>query len=515
MGLSTLRRRRLLVRAGGDQDRRQPDPADRLRAAAPAAARPDAARPAAALRRRPLPDRADDLPQVVLPPARQRLRAALAADPDRRRRRRGLHRLALAQQDPAGDRRRGAADRGRLRLHAADRGRPGGLADRASSPTPATWCPGLVLAMALLPIARPLRAPDRRAWQTLLFLTAVYAITVLTTPRWYPGYIVGTIFLTLALVWAPAGLGAGARRGRASAAAVVAAARRRGPAAGGRARPRPGGPVRRPPLHELDPFLQDGGPKEAYDFARRQHDKRIGIAGSGEIFFGQYGFYGADLDNHVQYIGVPGPQRRLPPGRPAARQFRRRINAGDYDYLIISQYTQDSPDAAPYWYPIYAWVKNDPALKLVIEEPTITPEPDYVFKVKGKLDPAGCASSAPGSAAGAAQTGARACSRISSAERCGCSHQNMWPTPSSGLEAGAGISEAISAPLAIAEQPVGGAVDDQRRQVEIWPRRSLVSWAAQAASAAGSTGSRRRQRRAHLAEGGEARARRRGSRGRG
>ena len=28
--------RRLLVRAGGDQDRRQPDPADRLRAAAPA-----------------------------------------------------------------------------------------------------------------------------------------------------------------------------------------------------------------------------------------------------------------------------------------------------------------------------------------------------------------------------------------------------------------------------------------------------------------------------------------------
>jgi hypothetical protein len=67
--------------------------------------------------------------------------------------------------------------------------------------------PGLLLAMALLPIARPLRAPDSRAWQTLIFLTAVYAITVLTTPRWYPGYIVGTVFLTLALVWAPAALG--------------------------------------------------------------------------------------------------------------------------------------------------------------------------------------------------------------------------------------------------------------------------------------------------------------------
>ena len=79
--------------------------------------------------------------------------------------------------------------------------------------------PGLMLALTLLPIARPLRAPDSRAWQTLIFLTVVYAITVLTTPRWYPGYIVGTIFLTLALVWAPAGLGLMRARGRGDAGA--------------------------------------------------------------------------------------------------------------------------------------------------------------------------------------------------------------------------------------------------------------------------------------------------------
>src|SRR4029079_17395696 len=104
---------------------------------------------------------------------------------------------------------------------------------------------------------------------------------------------------------------------------------------------------------EVDHFLQDGGPKQAYAFARKQQDRRIGIAGSGEIFFGQYGFYGANLDNHVQYIGVPGPkgQYRL---ATSCEQFRRRINAGRYDYLILSQYTQDSVDA-PYWYPIYAW----------------------------------------------------------------------------------------------------------------------------------------------------------------
>jgi len=253
--------------------------------------------------------------------------------------------------------------------------------------------PGLVLAMTLLPVARPLRAPDRRAWLTLLFLTAVYAITVLTTPRWYPGYIVGTVFLTLALVWAPAGLSMGRSRRLIGRATVVVAA-------GavlllavvlGRAQE-----VQYYKQHYTNtlPFLQDGGPRQAYSFAHKQHDKRIGIAGSGEIFFGQYGFYGANLDNYVQYIGVPGPDGTYRLAR-SCEQFRRRINAGRYDYLIVSQYTQDSADA-PYWYPIYAWIKNSPALEQVVEEPEITPEPDWVFRVKGRLDPAGCARATDG-----------------------------------------------------------------------------------------------------------------------
>jgi hypothetical protein len=246
--------------------------------------------------------------------------------------------------------------------------------------------PGLVLALAMLPIARPLRAPERRAWQTLLFLTAVYAITVLTTPRWYPSYIVGTVFLTLALVWAPAALGLLRGRRQVSRGLVVAVAATILLLAVvlGRAQE-----VQYVDHHytKTTLFLQDGGPQDAYAFARRQHDKRIGIAGSGEIFFGQYGFYGADLSNHVQYIGVPGPNGayRL---ATSCQQFRRRINAGDYDYLVLSQYTMDAP--GPYQFPVYAWVKKDPALKLIIAEPKITPEPDYVFKVNGKLNPGGC-----------------------------------------------------------------------------------------------------------------------------
>ncbi len=253
--------------------------------------------------------------------------------------------------------------------------------------------PGLVLALVLLPIARPLRAPDQRAWQTLLFLTGVYAITVLTTPRWFTPYILGTVFLTLLLVWAPAALGLGRARGRVSRAFVAGAAAVLVLLAVvlGRAQQ-----VQYAEQHYQNPlpFLGEGGPRKAYTFAHNQEHKRIGIIGSSQIIFGQYGFYGHELNNDVEFIGQNGPNGtyRLP---TSCRQLRRLINEGDYDYLIMSQYTQDlGPYNAeienPYQFPVYAWVKNDPAVKLIIEEPAIVPQPDYVFKVNGKLDPAGC-----------------------------------------------------------------------------------------------------------------------------
>ena len=218
-------------------------------------------------------------------------------------------------------------------------------------------------------------------------MTAVYAITVLTTPRWYPGFIVGTVVLTLALVWAPTALGMARSRRVASrlTIAVAGAAVLLLVVVLGRAQE-----VQYANNHYTKStlFLGEGGPQKAYDFARLQRNKRIGIVGSSEIIFGQYGFYGGHLDNHVEYIGVPGPHGtyRL---ATTCEKFMERINAGNYDYVIMSQYTQDSPDA-PYWYPVYAWVKNDPAMKLVVAEPDIVPQPDYVFKVVGELDPKYC-----------------------------------------------------------------------------------------------------------------------------
>ena len=253
--------------------------------------------------------------------------------------------------------------------------------------------PGLVLAMAMLPLARPLRAPDKRAWQTLLFLTGVFAITVLTTPRWFTSYLVGTVFLTLCLVWAPAVLSMARSRARVSRAAVAAGAAVLILLAVvlGRAQQ-----VQYADQHYVnpDPFLGEGGPKEAYEFTQKLHDQRIGIIGSSQIIFGQYGFYGNDASNHVEYIGVKGPHgaNRLP---TSCAQLRSLINQGDYDYLVMSQYTQDTgPYNAgipnPYQFPVYAWVKGDPAVKVVVEDFKASPQPDYVLKVNGKLDPSAC-----------------------------------------------------------------------------------------------------------------------------
>ncbi len=247
--------------------------------------------------------------------------------------------------------------------------------------------PGVVLGMVLLPITRPLRMPEGRAWKTLIFLTVVYWISVLTTPHWYPAYIGGVLLLVAALIWVPVSLGYLHGLRRISRRKVLAGA---------------GVMVLLLVLvgrqQQVDfsehaytrntLFLQDGGPVAAFDYMRDKHDQHVGIAGSGEIFFSQYGFYGADRSNRVDFIGVPGKigAYRL---ATTCEQFRNRINAGNYDYVVVSRFTQDSPQA-DFNYPIRAWIMSDPALEEVVAEPDITPQPDYVYKVNGKLDPAGC-----------------------------------------------------------------------------------------------------------------------------
>ncbi len=257
--------------------------------------------------------------------------------------------------------------------------------------------PGLLLAATLLPIARPLRAPENRARIVLIFLTIVYAVTVLTSPRWYPGFIFGAVFLTMAIVWAPVGLSWLHEHGKAprsviisciAAIALIAVVWGRGEEVG----------YANKHYTRSTLFLQDGGPVAAFDFTRDLKDKRIALAGSGQMFFGQYGFYGVDRSNHVQYIGQEGDNGtyRL---ITQCENFVRKINEGNYDYIITSEFTQDSA-ISPLRYPVRSWVKDDPNVTEVVAEPLITPQPDYVYRVNGKLDPANCPPAGSGDSGG-------------------------------------------------------------------------------------------------------------------
>ncbi len=283
--------------------------------------------------------------------------------------------------------------------------------------------PGLVLAMTLLPIARPLRAPDKRAWQTLLFFAGVYAITVLTTPRWYPGYIFGTIFITLALVWVPAGLVLGRVRGEFSRGlvAAVGAVVLLLAVVLGRAQQ-----VQYADHHYTKStlFLGEGGPQKAYDFARRQHDKRIGIVGSSEIIFGQYGFYGGRPHQPRQIHRRARPARHLPPGHhlpgvPPPDQ-RRRLRLPDHERIHPGL-----PDGR-ILVPDLRLGEGRPGAEAGRRRARRScPSPTTSSRSTASSTPPAVPASRP-----AAQAGARACWRTRSALRSGCSHQNMWPTSS-------------------------------------------------------------------------------------
>jgi hypothetical protein len=250
--------------------------------------------------------------------------------------------------------------------------------------------PALVLALVLIPLARPLRLEGQRARWTLGFFTLLYAVTVLSTPQWLPEYIAGTVFLTLLFVWAPVGLGLLRGSGRWSRGSVAAAgaAVLLGAFALGRAQEVQ---FEKNAYADGDLYLQEGGPVEAFDWAREQREKRIGIAGSGELFFAQYGFYGSDLSNSVQYVGAPGPEGeyRVP---SSCAQFRRQINDGDYDYLVVSQFGTDEAEGGPddqEHFPLRAWVKRDPALEELLSE-NVEPQPYSLYRVRGRLHAERC-----------------------------------------------------------------------------------------------------------------------------
>jgi hypothetical protein len=139
--------------------------------------------------------------------------------------------------------------------------------------------------------------------------------------------------------------------------------------------------------HYSDVRYQDFEPESGlagpYRWAEDLKDSHIGLAGS-TAGFKQYGFFGEDLSNEVTYIG-----REVAAGGfeaiPRCVEFREAVNAAGLDFLITSSYLNFNDYENPIRSPEKSWIEDDPALSRVG-----TPGPVQVWRVNGRLDPAGC-----------------------------------------------------------------------------------------------------------------------------
>jgi hypothetical protein len=95
----------------------------------------------------------------------------------------------------------------------------------------------------------------------------------------------------------------------------------------------------------------------------------------------QYPLYGTDLSNHVQYVGEEQPHGGFT-APTTCRQWRRLLNAGHYDYVVISR-DRLEPGKPPY--PASTRWTEGPGSEILLREP-----PTVVFRLGGPLDPARC-----------------------------------------------------------------------------------------------------------------------------
>jgi hypothetical protein len=242
--------------------------------------------------------------------------------------------------------------------------------------------PGFALGLALLPL-EPRIAPERLRLPLIaggliaLFFTSHYSDANVAWDAPFAS-IPWAALIGIVLIGGPVGLALLAKRGAliaATAGAVLAVAI----AAVGWARQDDYFAHRYDRPEDFRFQLDD-----AVRWANPSSGLRIGVAGTSGAY-NQYGFYGDDVDNNVQYVG-----RHLPEADFQAIEtctgFRQAVNDGDYDYLITTPELDLNNPATASPSPERGWVRNDPALQEILHSGRVS-----VFRINGPLTPAGCA----------------------------------------------------------------------------------------------------------------------------
>ncbi len=263
-------------------------------------------------------------------------------------------------------------------------------AGEAGMPIAFTWnvrylAPAIAVGLAILPCLPAARATARRRTVVLAAMSIVLAFTVGSLVQWSQGHVKGAVAAGVLVV-----LGAGA----------IALAHRRGWIASSRAWMRLAVAVGVAGIviaagyvaerHYLQNRFENEGQSQdltgALRWANDIRDARIAIGGIRGVF-SQFPFYGTDLSNEVQWLGVRGPHdayNRI----PDCRQWREAINAGGYTHVVttfdpfLPGAMRNSPEGR--------WTQSDPNARVVVSQ-----GPVRVFQIAGPLDPAGCKGQKP------------------------------------------------------------------------------------------------------------------------
>jgi hypothetical protein len=246
--------------------------------------------------------------------------------------------------------------------------------------------PAVAVGLAILPCLPELRATPRRRAAVLGGLTVLLAFTVASLVQWEQGHTKGAVAAAVvvlaggALFWLLRSRGllgpAAPRRIRAALAVLIIGAA----VVAGYAEQD----------HYLTHRYENTGQVQDLDdalrWSRDVRDARIAVGGIRGVFT-QYPFYGTDLSNRVQWLGLRGEHdayRRI----PDCREWRRAINAGGYTHVVTTfdPYLPGEMGNSPEG----RWTQSDPNARIVLRD-----GPVRVFELLGPLDPAGCTGQRP------------------------------------------------------------------------------------------------------------------------